>query len=561
MSLLSRIRGIRSQLSMESPATPLTGPAIWQWLSGGMRSAAGEIVNEGNALEHLDVYVCVRILAEAIASMPLNLYRVTDKGHETAFDQPLYRMLTLEPNVEMTAFTFWCAIVGGTALTGNGYAEIDRSSTGQVTALYPLHPRKTEPLRGSDGLIFFRTTDGQKNGQHRDIAADDVLHFPLFCFDGLKGISPVRMAMQEIGLGKAASKFGARFFGNGSKPGGVMSAKSNLDEKIMLSVKESWERTQGGENQGRTAFVPGDWTYTKIGLSPEESQFLETRKYQRTEIAALFGIPPHKVGDTTRLSNNNHEQEELAFVTDTLRPMCVRIEQEGGRKLLPRQGRSANSYLIRHDMRERTRGDFATQSQGFALGRQWGWYSTNEVKREMGDNPIGPVGDVYMTPFNMMNAERLLDPPPPAALPAPGGDSGAEGEPKPDDPPTQAERNLLRGMSGVFARLFRDAIGRVCARSKRDSATIEGVFRPLLTSIAELAADDAGAQMRLEPGWFEGGDTLVGEQLRSIEKRAEHWASESADQIAGDEMRKAVRAISIQIYRTAGAMLAEGARQ
>jgi HK97 family phage portal protein len=552
MSLLSRILSFRSQ-SLESPATPLTGPSIWQWLSGGMRSAAGEIVNEGNALEHLDLYVCIRILTDAVASLPLQLMLLTESGREEAFDQSLYRLLAFEPNPEMTAYSFWSAIVGAQALTGNGYAEIDRSPTGQPIALYPLHPRKTEPMRGADGLIFYRTTDGQKNGDHRDIVADDMLHFPLFCFDGLKGISPIRMAMQSVGLAKAATKFGARFFGNGSRPGGVVSVKSGANEKLMLEAKASWEQTQGGDNQGRTAFFPGDWTYTQIGLSPEESQFLETRKYQRTEMAALMGVPPHKVGDTTRLSNNNHEQEELSFVTDTVRPYCVRIEQEVARKLLPRQGRSANKYVVRFDMRERLRGDFATQSQGYALGRQWGWYNANMVLRELGENQIGAVGDVFMAPFNMMNAERLLDPPEPTpALPAPQADPNA------DDPPTESERNLLRGMTGVFARLFRDAIGRVCGRSKRDSAAVDGVFRPLLTSIAELAADDAGAQMRLKPGWFEGAEALVREQLQAIEKRAQHWAVESVEAIAGDEMRKAVRGISMQIYRIAGAKLAEG---
>lgn len=560
MSILSRV--FRSSQSLESPSTPLSGPSIWQWLSGGMRSAAGEIVNEGNALEHLDVYVCVRILSDAIASMPLQLFKMTESGHQEAFDQPLYRLLALEPNPEMSAFSFWSAIVGAMALTGNGYAEIDRAVVGaQPSALYPLHPRKTKPMRGSDGLIFYRTTDGQKDGQARDIPADDVLHFPLFCFDGLEGISPVKMAMQSLGLAKAATKFGARFFGNGSRPGGIVSVKSAGNEKQILAAKSSWESTQGGENQGRTAFFPGDWTYTRVGLSPEESQFLETRRYQRTEVGALFGIPPHKLGDTTRLSNNNHEQEELSFVTDSLRPYCGRIEQEVARKVLPRQGRSANSYVVRFDMRERLRGDFATQSQGFALGRQWGWYTTNQIKRELGENTIGPIGDIYLVPFNMMNAEQLLEPAKPAAAPElPAGDP-PKPAPKDDDPPTDTERNLLRGMSGVFSRLFRDAIGRVCARSKRDSAAIDSTFRALLASIAELAADDAGAQMRLEPGWFEGADVLVREQLQGIEKRAQHWAVESADQIAGDEMRKAVRGISLQIYRIAGVTLAEGGQQ
>lgn len=389
------------------PSTPLTAIAVWNEMDGGA-TASGEIITERTAMAVSTVYTCVTTLSEAIASLPCKLYRELPNGKEVATDHYLYNLLYFSPNDEMTAFTFWSTMVGCSALTGNGYAEITRDPDGTPNGLWPLHPLKTSPVRLADGTLAFKTTDGQANnanGSGRIIAAKDVLHFPLFALDGIKGVSPVTAARESFALAKAAEKFGARWFGNGAHAPSILINKgAKPDLKAQVEITESWQAAHGGVNANKQAFLWGDWDVKTVGLSPEDSQFLATRNFQRADIAAMFHLQPHQVGDTARLSNANHTQAQLSFVTDTLRPILCRIEAELKRKLLGVR----NNLFVEFDLSERLRGDSNAQMQAYALGRQWGFLSVNEVRKEMGLNPIGAEGDTYLYPTNMGNAEQLL---------------------------------------------------------------------------------------------------------------------------------------------------------
>jgi HK97 family phage portal protein len=305
----------------------------------------------------------------------------------------------------MTAFTFWSTMVGCAALTGNGYAEIRRDPDGTVSGLWPLHPLKTEPIRQPDGTLAFKTQDGQRQGTYRIIAAKDILHFPLFSMDGIRGISPVRAAREAFALTKAAEKYGSRWFGNGAKADVVLVKKGPPpDPKVQREIKESWQQAQGGANAHKQAFLFGDWDVTTIGVDPQDSQFLALRNFQRADIAALFHLQPHQVGDTSRLSNANHVQAQLSYVTETLRPIISRIEAEVQRKLLTK----SQTLFVTFDLSERLRGDTQTQMTSYALGRQWGFLSVNDIREDLGMNPIGPEGDTYLYPVNMADANQLL---------------------------------------------------------------------------------------------------------------------------------------------------------
>jgi HK97 family phage portal protein len=524
---------------LEDPSIPLGSPAVWSWLSGGEPTASGEMVNEVTALQTISVYACVRVLAESIASLPCKLLERLKSGRSEAVDEDLYYLLTVQPNSEMSAFTFWETLIGCLALTGNCYADIIRDRAGRPAELFPLNPLKTTAFRTTRNVLAYKTTDGMANGAERVIASPDVLHMPLFSFDGLKGFNPIHMARQSVGLTRAAEKFGARFFGNGSRPGGVLTLKEarSLDVKQMTQVRDQWSNVQGGVNQGRTAVLPGDWNYQQIGLSPEDSQFLLTRKFQREDIAALFRVPPHMIGDTSRLSNSNHEQQSLQFVTDTLRPYICRAEQEVTRKLLPTRGRTAGKFFIEFDIRERLRGDFQTTMNGLALGRQWGFLTANMALEEIGQNPVGKEGDVLLYPLNMGNATDLLNPPSERQS---SGSQGVQG------------RNMRRFISS-YLRLFRDGVGRVCARNKRDFAAIEGVFKPTLESICETLVDSAREEFSLEQTWTLDCSSVIRAQLKKMEGRANAWANDKADEITGQELARALRAISFHVYREAGA--------
>lgn len=528
------------RMSPDSPAMPLGDvPAIFSFLGGDHISDAGELISERNALQIVTVMACVRVLAESVASLPLKVYSITPTGRQEAVDAALYNLLAYSPNSEMTAFTFFETLVGCLALTGNGYAQIERSVSGSPIALWPLHPLKTEPVRDAQGNLCYRTSDGMQSGKARVIPAADVLHIPLFGWDGTKGLSPIQQAAQALGLTRAAERFGSKYFGNGSKPGGVLSYKGSLDAKQRAEARESWQATQGGRNQGRTAILAGEWSYQQLGLSPEDSQFLATRQFQRAEICALFRVPPHMAGDTTRLSNGNHEQQSLQFVTDTLRPYLGRIEQEIARKLLPKQGRSANKYIISFDVSERLRGDFQTTMQGLATGRQWGAVSANEFRKALGMNPGGPELDVYLTPVNMQNAARLLD------------TESIQDQPIGNDPADSApqQRALFDHYRRCYFRTFRDAFGRLQTRNKRDLTTISQVFEPVLRSIADFALDHNSADIAANGALAE---QVVTDVLRSIEKRSLKWVpvdDSELQQLIEAEFGKATRAIHIQVAR------------
>jgi HK97 family phage portal protein len=529
---------------LENPGTPLSSPAAWQWLMGGEPTAAGEQVNEQNALQISTVYVCVTFIAQAIASLPLEIWEYVSGGREKAFDRNDYYLLSTQPNPEMSAFTYKENQVGCLALTGNCYAQIERNSIDQPVAFWPLHPHKTKPVRINNRLAY-QTSDGMPLGQTRIIQPEDMLHVPLFSMDGIVGLSPIGLMRQSLGLAKATEKFGARFFGNGSRPGGVVMNKGpKPDLKVQKEITDSWNTQHGGTNQGKTAFLfGGEWDYKQIGLSPEDSQFLATRQFQRSEIAAMYHLPPHYAGDTSRLSGNNAEQQNLQVVIDTLRPYLARIENEYVRKLMPTSGRKANRYFISFDVSERLRGDFKTQQEGFAAGVQWGWFSPNDVRRKLGENPGPKELDVYRSPVNMQSAKTLLNTESIQDQPV-----GADPAAKPE--PTAQERKLLGVYTRSFISVYRDAFERLSRRDKRDSGVLDSLFRPVLTSIANVAidqnqiSDNASGQL---------ADTIVADVLKSMEKRASKWpvqiSANDLDGIASQEFLKAVRTIHISTSR------------
>lgn len=385
------------------PTTPMTAIAVWNEMGGGP-TASGEIVTERTAMAISTVYTCVTLLSEAIASLPCKLMRRIGKGQQEAVDNYLYDLLAYAPNPEQTAFTFWSTMVGSSALTGNSYAEIRRDPDGSVSGIWPLHALKTEPIRQPDGTLAFRTHDGMKSGNYRIIASKDILHFPLFAMDGIRGVGPISAARETFALAKAAEKYGATWFGNGAHAPSVLINKGpKPDPKMQREFRESWHEAYGGSNHNKQAILFGDWQVETIGLSPEDSQFLATRNFQRSDIAAMFHMQPHQAGDTTRLSNSNFIQSQLTFVIDCLRPILCRIEAELKRKLFPK----VVDLFVRFDEGERTRGDVQATMQTFALGRQWSILTANECRAEMGLDPIGPEGDVLIYPVNMANAAQL----------------------------------------------------------------------------------------------------------------------------------------------------------
>jgi HK97 family phage portal protein len=395
---------------LENPSVSPTSPGAWAILSGDTPTPSGELVGHATALQVASIYTCIKILSEAIASLPFRVFERLENGRKEAVDNAIWYLLMVAPNPEQNAYSFKEALVAGLMTTGNGYVEIRRNPSGQPAALYILHPLLTTAKRDSAGKLYYSTRDGEQNGGSRRIETANIIHVKLYSLDGITGMSPITQARNMIGLDIAANKFGSRFFGNGSRPGGVMSTASDIDDVTRQEIKESFERGNGGENQGRTAFLYGDWKYNQLGISPEESQFLGTQNYTRSAICALYRIPPHMAGDLSRLSNANAEQAALDLVVNALTPITTQIENEVLVKLLPTTGRNANRFFVEADFRQRLKGDFKSTLEALSSARQWGYMSANEARKSLGMNPIGPEGDVYLAAVNMINAEKLLDP-------------------------------------------------------------------------------------------------------------------------------------------------------
>ena len=353
------------------------------------------------------VYSCVRILAEAIAGLPLHLYRYTDSGgKEKATDHPLYLLLHDEPNPEMSSFVFRETLMTHLLLWGNAYAQIIRNGKGEVMALYPLMPNKMSVERNENGQLYYtytRSAEGAKTAETGRVILlpKDVLHIPGLGFDGLVGYSPIAMAKNAIGLAIATEEYGAKFFANGAAPSGVLEHPGTI--KDPQRVREAWQSQFGGSsNSGKIAVLEEGMKYTPISISPEQAQFLETRKFQINEIARIFRVPPHMVGDLEKSSFSNIEQQSLEFVKYTLDPWVVRWEQSIARSLLSENEKK--QYFVKFNLEGLLRGDYASRTNGYATARQNGWMSANDIREleNLDRIPAEEGGDLYLINGNML---------------------------------------------------------------------------------------------------------------------------------------------------------------
>ena len=366
------------------------------------RTTSGKPVNERTAMQTTAVYACVRILAEAVASLPLHVYEYQDDGgKKLVHDHPLYYLLHDEPNPEMTSFVFRETLMSHLLIWGNAYAQIIRDGAGRVLGLYPLLPDKMEVQRNDKGNIYYvysRNSDENptfKEYGNIKLKAEDVLHIPGLGFDGLIGYSPIAMAKNAVGMTLACEEYGASFFANGANPGGVLEHPGVL--KDPSKVRESWNSVYRGVNNAhKIAVLEEGMKYQQIGIPPEEAQFLETRKFQINEIARLYRIPPHMVGDLDKSSFSNIEQQSLEFVKYTLDPWVIRWEQSLQRSLLlPGE---KGKYFIKLNVDGLLRGDYQSRMNGYAVGRQNGWFSANDIREMENMNPIPDEegGNLYL---------------------------------------------------------------------------------------------------------------------------------------------------------------------
>ena len=439
---------VKEQRSLANPDARLLR------LFGVVESAAGIAVNEKTALGLSAWWACVQVISEDVAGLPLLTYqRLQPKGKERATNHPLYDVLHNEPNPEMTPFTFWQTLTAHVCSWGNAYAEIAFNKGGDVEALWPLRPDHCWPER-KDGAIRYNVTIDNKGYV---LPPERVLHIPGLSFNGLKGYSPTQMAMESIGLGLAAEKFGATLFKNNARPGGYLRHPAKLSEEAQKRLIASWEeRTKGLDHSHRMAVLEEGMEFVAVGMPPEAVQFLLTRQYQVEEVCRWHRMQPHKVQHLLRATFSNIEQQSLEHWGDTIQPYCLRNQQEVTRKCLTPTERKKLfvEYLPDAILRMDTKGRYDV----YAIGKQWGILNTDDIREKENMNPV-PGGDVYLSPLNMVPADSIK------AIPAGGEKPPTPPAPKgarvlPEHRSGEARRRLSEVYRGRFEQAFTNIIRR-----------------------------------------------------------------------------------------------------
>ena len=368
-------------------------------------SGSGKSVTVQTAIQLSTVYACVRVISETVASLPLGVYEATDEGNQKAADHPLYRLLHDEPNTEMTSFVFREVMLAHLLLHGNSYSQIIRSGKNSIVGLYPLLPDHMDVDRDSKGNLTYTYTTS--DGKTVVIKPTDVLHIPGLGFDGVMGYSPIALEKSAIGLGLASEEYGSKFFSNGARPSGILTHPNTV--KNPRAIRDSWNSAYcGSTNANRVAILEEGMTFTPLSIPNNEAQFLETRKFQVEEICRIFRVPPHLVGDLEHATFSNIEHMSIDFAVHTIRPWLVRIEQAMNRALFSDQEKG--KFYVQFNIDGLMRGDYKSRMEGYAIARQNGWMSANDIRQLENQNPIPAEegGDAYLVNGNMISITTAM---------------------------------------------------------------------------------------------------------------------------------------------------------
>lgn len=448
----------------------------------------GRVVTETSALSVTAVFACVQVIAETLASLPLITYRqLQPRGRERATSHPLYGLLHDRPNPEMSAMPFREALLGHVCLWGTGYAEIQRDADDRPIALWPLRPDRMSAARTSSGQLYwqYRMPDGT------DKPFDDrnLLRITGIGSNGIRGYSRIQLADEAIGLALDAQSFGARFFQNDSRPGGVLQSKDRLSDEAFEHLKQSWEEAHRGVgNAWRVAILEEGVTWQQVGLPPGDAQWIETRKLSVVEIARLYRVPLHLIQHLEQATFTNIEHQSLDFVIHTVRPWAQRFEEACERVLLSDVERQ--TLYVEHLVDGLLRGDLKTRYEAYSIGSQNGFLSANDVREIENLNPIPAEegGDVYRVQLNMTSLKSLLVETPEQAASAQGAQNGrALPTDLPEDGfpaetrarwPVGSAQSRLR-IAGRYERLLRDAANRIV---RREASEVRAACKRYLTS-------------------------------------------------------------------------------
>jgi len=345
-----------------------------KYFGGGRSSKSGIDIDEDSALTFSAVWACVRILSESVASLPLGVYRKEQEGKELLNEHPTYKLLHDRPNAYNTSFTWRETMVAFVVLWGNAYARIEHRGDMRVESLDIVHPGAVTPFIASNGELFYRI---QYPDRKEIIPSYEMLHVAGLGFDGLKGKAPIDVAKEAIGLGLGAESFGAEFFGKGANSDVILSYPGKLSKTGKENLGGSFDKSYREDKQ-KTIVLEEGVKMERVTIPPEQAQFLQTRKFQISEIARIFRVPPHLIGDLDRATNNNIEHQSIEFVTHTIRPWVKRFEQEFDRKLFYESERG--KIFTKFNIDGLLRGDSASRATIMSAMFNAGALTPNEIR-------------------------------------------------------------------------------------------------------------------------------------------------------------------------------------
>lgn len=380
---------------------------LYEAMFGGVDSASGVPVSADLAIRYTTVLACVRVLSESVASLPCILYRRReDGGKDRATDHPLYAVLHDRANEWNTAYGYFEGTMTNLALRGNGYSYVERNRKGQTTGLVPLNPDGVDIKQAIDWSPIYTAT--MPDNKRRKLSSSEMHHITGPMPKGYVGQSLISIARDAVGLGLATEKFGSHFFRNGVMPSGVLKHPERIGPEATASLRTQFEEKYSGlSNSSRPLLLEEGMEWVALSVKPNDAQFLETRKFQRSEIAGIFRVPAHMIGDLERSTNNNIEHQSLEFVMHTLRPWLKRIEQAINRDLLAPDERG--KYFAEFLIDDLLRGDTKSRYEAYSSAIQNKWMNANEVRVRENMNPRDG-GDVYENPAIQVNEPEAAEP-------------------------------------------------------------------------------------------------------------------------------------------------------
>ena len=398
MGIFSGLFGRKSAETIDTPEK------LAAYLSSGAESYTGRNINSRSAMQLVTVFACVRVLAESVGMLPCKL--MSDEGdmRRPAIRHPLHSVLAIAPNGYMTAQEFWELLIACLCLRGNFYAY-KVHALGKVTELLPLDPGSVQPKLNDDWTVTYQVTF--PDGTTDYLGQDKIWHVRTMTMDGLTGLNPVAYARQAIALGLATEEHGARLFKNGAVTSGVLRTEQRLEDKAFERLQKQFNEDHAGlTNAHKPMILEMGLDWKPIALNQEDSQFLETRKYQRDEICAIFRVPPHMIANLDKATFSNIEHQSMSFVSYSLVPYITRIENRIRTGLLGPDDRL--NHYAKFNAGALLRGDQQTRYDSYGKGINWGILSPNEC-RDMEDLNPRDGGDIYLTPTNMTTRPEAAD--------------------------------------------------------------------------------------------------------------------------------------------------------